>query len=647
VTESRRPGRAAKRSWPWLGGGALAVALAVAGLGVLRPAALVQLDDRVYDALLRHARLRAPSGRVAMVDVDERSLARLGRWPWPRSRFALVLTRLQALGVRVVGLDMMFPEPDDGASNDVALATALAAGPSVIGHAFTFGAAPGGAACVLHPLNAARVDASGVADGAPGLFRASGVICSLPGLTRAAAASGFLNAAPDADRIVRRLPLLIAYDDGLYPSLALATFLRASGIREVTVRSAEDGLSLALDDLVVPLDPHGTMLLRFRGGKGSFPAVSVVDVLEGRVPEGILRDRIVLLGTSVLSLRDTVATPMDATVPGLELHATAVEALLQRDFLRRPAAARALEIGLVLAAAALTAMAVTWAGLTGSVPVLAGAGGAFWWGARWAFDARGVVVSPLLPWLTLASSFVALVLVRYLAERGRADRATRDLGQTRELVLQALTSLTETRDTETGAHLLRTRRYMRTLCDALAPHPRFQQFLDPETVDLLVQLAPIHDIGKVGVADHTLRKAGPLTDTERAEMQRHPALGRDVIVNAERRVGMVDDAFLGLAKDIVYAHHEHWDGTGYPEGLRGAAIPVAGRLVAVVDVYDALVSRRVYKDGLSHDEVVQAITAGRGTHFDPDVVDAFLLVHEHWRQIARELSDEGSDRTHP
>ena len=185
------------------------------------------------------------------------------------------------------------------------------------------------------------------------------------------------------------------------------------------------------------------------------------------------------------------------------------------------------------------------------------------------------------------------------------------------------------------------------MCDALAPHPRFQQFLDPETVDLLVQLAPIHDIGKVGVADQTLRKPGPLTDTERAEMQRHPALGRDVIVNAERRVGMVDDAFLGLAKDIVYAHHERWDGTGYPEGLRGAAIPVSGRLVAVVDVYDALVSRRVYKDGLSHDEVVEAITAGRGTHFDPDVVDAFLLVHEEWRQIARELADEGSDRTHP
>ena len=152
---------------------------------------------------------------------------------------------------------------------------------------------------------------------------------------------------------------------------------------------------------------------------------------------------------------------------------------------------------------------------------------------------------------------------------------------------------------------------------------------------------------RVGLADRTLQKPGPLDDGERAEMRRHPALGRDVIANAERRVGMVDDQFLGLAKDVVYAHHERWDGTGYPEGLRGDAIPPAGRLVALVDVYDALASRRVYKDGLSHDQVVGAIAAGRGTQFDPDVVDAFLRVHEEWRQIARELADDGSDRTHP
>jgi putative two-component system response regulator len=123
-------------------------------------------------------------------------------------------------------------------------------------------------------------------------------------------------------------------------------------------------------------------------------------------------------------------------------------------------------------------------------------------------------------------------------------------------------------------------------------------------------------------------------------MSRHPVYGRDVIARAEERVGVRDDFLLQLAKEIVYSHHERWDGSGYPEGLRGDAIPIAGRLVALVDVYDALASTRVYKGALPHDEVVQAIVAGRGTQFDPDMVDTFLEVREEWRRIAIEFADE-------
>ena len=208
------------------------------------------------------------------------------------------------------------------------------------------------------------------------------------------------------------------------------------------------------------------------------------------------------------------------------------------------------------------------------------------------------------------------------------------------MILHALTSLTETRDYETGAHLVRCSRYARALGETLASHPKFRKFLTPETVDLIARLAPIHDIGKVGVADRTLRKSGPLSDEEREEMSRHPIYGRDVIARTEERVGVRDDFLLKLAKEIVYSHHERWDGSGYPEGLGGEAIPVAGRMVALVDVYDALSSARVYKGALPHDEVVQAIAAGRGVHFDPEMVDAFLRIQENWRRIAIDLADE-------
>jgi putative two-component system response regulator len=164
--------------------------------------------------------------------------------------------------------------------------------------------------------------------------------------------------------------------------------------------------------------------------------------------------------------------------------------------------------------------------------------------------------------------------------------------------------------------------------------------LTPEFIELLASLAPLHDIGKVGVPDHVLNKPGPLAPDELAEMRRHPELGRQVILKAEARVGVRDDTTLAMAKDIVYTHHERWDGTGYPQGLRGTDIPVAGRVMALVDVYDAVRARSLYQRCLSHEDTVELIVKGRGTHFDPAVVEAFLSVSARFKIVSDEaLSD--------
>jgi len=175
------------------------------------------------------------------------------------------------------------------------------------------------------------------------------------------------------------------------------------------------------------------------------------------------------------------------------------------------------------------------------------------------------------------------------------------------------------------------------LAEQLSTHPRFRDYLTPETIDLLSSLAPLHDIGKVGVPDHILNKPGALSLEELSEMRKHPVHGRDVILKAEQQVGVRDDTILTMAKDIVYTHHEWWDGTGYPEGLRGAEIPVAGRLMALVDVYDAAVTRNVYRRPMSHDKAVDFIVAGKGTHFDPAVVDAFILVAHRFTNVMHEV----------
>jgi putative two-component system response regulator len=196
------------------------------------------------------------------------------------------------------------------------------------------------------------------------------------------------------------------------------------------------------------------------------------------------------------------------------------------------------------------------------------------------------------------------------------------------MMIQSLLSLTETRDPETGLHSRRTQRNMRLLAETLARRPEYRAYLTPGRIELLSTLAPLHDIGKVGVADRVLHKPAALTADEIVEIRKHPALGREVIARAQADVGIGDDSdgVLALAKEIVYSHHEKWDGTGYPEGLRGNEIPLAGRLMAVVDVYDATVMRRRYQQAMSHEAALKVIVDGRGTHFDPAVVDAFVEI---------------------
>jgi putative two-component system response regulator len=215
---------------------------------------------------------------------------------------------------------------------------------------------------------------------------------------------------------------------------------------------------------------------------------------------------------------------------------------------------------------------------------------------------------------------------------------TQEVRAIQDVTILAMASLAETRDNETGGHIRRTQLYMRALARQLSHHPTFAWFLTEENIELLFKSAPLHDIGKVGVPDSVLLKAGPLTPEEREIMETHTVLGRDSIQEAESRLGM-KVPFLSLAKEIAYAHQEKWDGSGYPEGIAGEDIAVGARLMALADVYDALISKRVYKPPLTHDEAKAIIVEGRGKHFDPDVVDAFLAIEEEFKGIAAEFSE--------
>lgn len=212
-----------------------------------------------------------------------------------------------------------------------------------------------------------------------------------------------------------------------------------------------------------------------------------------------------------------------------------------------------------------------------------------------------------------------------------------ELQRTQDVTIYTLTSLAETRDNETGAHILRTQRYVRSLAESLEHTAGFENELNEETIDLLFKSAPLHDIGKVGIPDAILLKPDKLNSEEWETMKTHAALGGDALYNAEKRLGST--SFLRIGREIAYTHHEKWDGNGYPKGLSGEDIPVSGRLMALADVYDALVSKRVYKPAFSHDKAKSIILEGRGQHFDPRVVDAFLEKEQEFVNISVNFKD--------
>jgi adenylate cyclase len=602
----------------------------------------------VYDVVQRSMRAKGPGQRVVIVDVDDRSLTTIGQWPWRRDVVGELIAHLQNAGASVIALDVIFAEADrydsskgsdsSSMSPDSTLARALRGGRVILGYGLTFDAPlRGPSACVLQPIGVAIVQPAGETRHEP-FFQATGAVCNLPALSEAAAASGFLNAAPDADGILRRVPLLAALDGRIYPGLALKAVIAATGAHDVGLRIANvNSAALTIDDRSVPVDGKTNLLVRYRGKKGTFPYISAADVLDGRISVAALRDKVVFVGTTALGTREVVATPLDTLFAGVEVQATVADNLLAQDFIYRSAFGTTLEGLVVLLLGLTTVLLVAGIGMTAG---LAGAGASvaiLWWGTVWLMSTRGTFISPMYPTMGVVSVLSAMTLAKFTVERGRADTASRDRTTAQRLMVQALLSLTEVRDAETGRHSRRTQQYARLLAEQLATNPDFRDYLTRERIELLSSLAPLHDIGKVGIPDSVLNKPGALTPEELAEMRKHPGLGRDVILKAEARVGVHDDSTLDMAKDIVYTHHERWDGTGYPRGLRGAEIPVAGRVMAVVDVYDAVSARSLYRKARSHEDTVEFIVSGKNSHFDPAVVDAFVHIAPLFKSIADEV----------
>ncbi|MCB2183099.1 MAG: CHASE2 domain-containing protein [Desulfobulbaceae bacterium] len=638
-------------------------------LFIFQPTFLSLVGLKVYDSMVRSLPQGNGAIKPLIIDIDEKSLDEFGQWPWPRYRIAFLLDKLNSFGAKSVALDVLFAEEDrtslhvlqrellrdtgvklsfDGlvdesrSNNDHILARSLAKGPFVLGYKFLFEENSHSPEASLYPLEVIIRQNGAFSTELPSLYSALDVTANIPELSTAARASGFLNYPGDEDGVIRRVPLLMGYHGKIYPSLALAAAMKVVGTNKIVLETSENKVeSLNLQGRRIPVDAKGNLLLSYKGRSHFFEYISAADVLNDSVDKERLAGKIFLVGTSAAGLQDIHPTPLDPVYPGVEVHATIIENILNEDFLSRPLWSRGAELFSILFwGFASTLILAGTRPLTSIVFFFLGSAGA-WCGSYLLLAQKGIFLNPLFAILILIINFAVLSLLKYWREEKRLQKRNRELLLAQNTTIVSMTALAETRDNETGSHILRTQHYVRALAEALSSLPKFEKELNWSSIDLLFRSAPLHDIGKVGVPDHILLNPGKLTAEEFEQMKGHTRLGYETLVRAE---GLLEDkgehTFLSFAKDITYCHHEKWDGSGYPRGLQGNDIPIAGRLMALADVYDALITKRRYKRAFSHEEAMEIIVAGRDRHFDPDVVDAFLALEESFRLIAEHFKDE-------
>lgn len=642
----------------------LLLTICISMLLVCQSRFILQTELRIYDTMLDDRTSSPKTAETVMVGIDDASLEEYGQWPWPRHRLARLVNQLKSQGAKVIALDVLLPEPDrtspeviqaehkrelvsraeydrsiKGDSHSLQLADSMVDANTILGCYFMFSGSgkihtpeppvlPKG--LVVASTN--HVDAAWP--------RPIGAIRSLPVLTSAAGAEGFTNAKHDLDGILRRVPLLLQYQDSLTPSLALGATLLASDNRNLRIINDGSEAVLLWGDSRVPLDRSGNMMIDFRGGKKVFPYLSAKQVLNGSLPEKSLAGKIVLVGARATGLGDIHQVPAGRALNGLEVNANIIDNLLSGSFVSRPAWSKGAELVAILIFGIVSTLLLSRSGFVISLIAVSVIVCGGYIAARELLLTYGIYISPLLPMITPVMVMTLLSLMKYSIEARKVHQRNCDLIEAQDAIIISMSALTEARDKETGRHLVRTQNYVEILARQLATLPHYSH-LDEVCIDLLAKSAPLHDIGKVGIPDAILNKPGPLTQEEVAIMKNHTLIGACALKNAISGVAHPEKLnFLYYAEQMVASHHEKWDGSGYPHGLSGTDIPLAGRLMALADVYDALLCKRSYKRTYSHADAMETILAESGRHFDPEVIEAFVAKNEEFLKISQQFVDE-------
>ncbi|RLA79171.1 MAG: hypothetical protein DRG78_13460, partial [Epsilonproteobacteria bacterium] len=428
----------------------------------------------------------------------------------------------------------------------------------------------------------------------------------------------------------RRVPLVQKYKDNYIPVLSVATLLSIDNDFKMTPEG-----DFKILNHTIKTDKQANVLLNFYK-ESWYKKVSALDVLSGKIPKGYLTGKIVLIGSSAAALHDQILISSGKKVVGVKVHVTLIDNLLYDELLVQPSKYRASNtlfslflsflLFFLLVQKQNMPILILFLGVVFSTLMVN-----FYSINQGFYLSLGYLILPFLIHFFLVS------IIYIIIDTFERKEFSEDLNRSHIALLDSMVHVAEVHDIETGAHIIRTKKYIKLLAQYIYSKGIYKNELSPEIIDNLYSTAPLHDIGKVGIEDRILKKQGKLTPTEYEVMKTHADLGRHIINNAISSYR--PNPFFIMARNIAHYHHEKWDGSGYPEGLKGLEIPLESRLMALVDVYDALDSKRVYKEAFTYEATLEIMIKGRGKHFDPLLLDAFLEIKEKFKVISEEYSD--------
>lgn len=583
-----------------------------------------------------------------LVDIDEKSLNSIGQWPWSRVVLATLVSKISQSSPSTIAIDIIFPEKDRTSPSELkdfykkyfGLDVNIDGIPSQLQDNDTvFAKVLNDTASVM----SLYLSKENISDNSntfqsslsllPETFNLEKypyILANNSKLSVGEKEFGFINTKVDEDGILRRYSLMKKYQEKLVPSLALATLLSIDPNLKVLEKS-----SFKIMNHQFNTDSKAKVLLTYYGQEW-YKKVSALDILAGKIDASYLRGKIVLIGSSATALHDQVIIPGGKNIAGVQIHATVIDNILHGDLLIQPQNLDALNILISLLLTSLLVFllfknenqlivtlfaTVIFVGTALNVYILF----------------QGVYISfgyLLIPFLL--HFFLVSVIFIFIDTYDRKE-FSEELNRSQIASMDSMSHVAEVHDYETGAHIIRTKKYIKLLAQHIYSKGLYKNQLSKKMIEMMYFTAPMHDIGKVGIADSILKKKGKLTDMEYDVMKSHAELGMHIINNAIS--SYKENDFLIMARNIAHYHHEKWDGSGYPKGLKGEEIPLESRFMAIADVYDVLVSKRVYKEAYSFDKTIRIIIKGRGKHFDPVLVDAFMEISDKFQEIAQTHSD--------